>query len=210
MRPILFFLYRFAFLRKTILKIARLCGEKDFTSQWLRALFQHYHGAAIGLYSYGCFYPRLPQGTTIGKFCSFADDINIFLGDHKITAVTTHPFIYNPDAGVVDRLLRHDQPLTIGNDVWIGQNTTILSKVGKIGDGAVIGAGTVVTKEVPPYAVVIGVPGRVIKYRFAPPTIARLLQIRWWDWPVERIFKHHGLFNDIDAFIKAYDEGKTV
>jgi acetyltransferase-like isoleucine patch superfamily enzyme len=185
-----------------------LCGEKDLTSTWLRELFGHYHKAKVGMYSYGCFYPRIPDGTTIGKFSSFADHIDIFLGDHKIGAVTNHPFIYNPEAGVVDRLLRTDKPITIGNDVWIGNRVTILPKVGRIGDGAVIGAGSVVTREVPPYAVVVGIPGKVIKYRFPPDVVKKLLEIRWWDWPPERIFKNHPLFNDVDAFLKAHEKGE--
>ena len=182
-KPVLFFLYRYKSLRKTILNIVHRCGEKDFTSTWLRWLFKKYHNTDIGIYSYGCFYPNIPDGTVIGKFSSFADHIEIILGDHKVHAVTTHPFIYNPEAGVVDRFLRTDKPIVIGNDVWVGHHVTILSKVGRIGDGAVIGAGSVVTKEVPPYAVVAGVPGKIIKYRCPPETIEKLLKIRWWDWP---------------------------
>ena len=207
-KPVLFFLYRFGFLRKTVLTIARRCGEKDFSSPWLRCLFKKYHNVDIGFYSYGCFNPKIPEGTIIGKFSSFADHVDIFLGDHKIHAVTTHPFIYNPEAGVVDQFLRTDTPIIIGNDVWVGHHVTILSKVGRIGDGAVIGAGAVVTQEVPAYAVVAGVPAKIIKYRFPAETIEKLLKIRWWDWAPERIFKNHPLFNDIDAFLKAYEQGK--
>ena len=72
------------------------------------------------------------------------------------------------------------KPCEIGNDVWIGDNVFIKSGV-KIGDGAVVGAGAVVTKDVPPYAVVVGVPARVIKYRFDEKTIAELLELKWWD-----------------------------
>lgn len=208
MKTLLFYLYRFLFLRCHVLRLARWIGESEFTSQWLRTLFAHYHKAQIGIYSYGCFQPRLPQGTTIGKFSSMADGVSIIPGDHKIHAVTTHPFIYNPEVGVVKDFLRQDEPLTIGHDVWIGQNVTILSRVRTIGDGAVLAAGAVVTKPVPPYAVVAGVPATVIKYRFDEETIKKLLQMQWWDWPLERILNNHERFNDIKSFVQAYDKGE--
>jgi maltose O-acetyltransferase len=82
------------------------------------------------------------------------------------------------------------QKVTIGNDVWIGSGAIIARKPGlTIGDGAVIGSGAVVTKSVPPYAIVAGVPARVIKYRFEEPIRGRLLKLRWWDWPEERILE---------------------
>src|SRR5438876_7867410 len=117
MKTALFFLYRFPVLRPYILSLARWMGESDFRSLWLRSLFSHFHKAEIGMYSYGCFSPNLPAGTMIGKFCSFADRVSIFAGDHKIDAVTTHPFIYNLEVGVVDKFSRNDQPLIVGHDV---------------------------------------------------------------------------------------------
>jgi virginiamycin A acetyltransferase len=73
--------------------------------------------------------------------------------------------------------------------VWIGYNAIILPSVSKIGDGAVVGAGAVVAKDVPPYAIVAGVPAKVIKYRFDQVTISNLLETQWWDWPEEKIFR---------------------
>ena len=77
----------------------------------------------------------------------------------------------------------------IGHDVWIGQGARILPGA-HIGSGVIIGAGAVVGGRVPDYAVVVGNPGRVVRHRFAPDTIARLLQIAWWDWPIDHILKH--------------------
>ena len=80
-------------------------------------------------------------------------------------------------------------PITVGNDVWIGFEAVIMAGV-TIGDGAVIGARALVTKDIPPYTIVGGVPAKPIKKRFSEKTIETLLQIRWWDWPKEKIQKH--------------------
>ena len=86
-----------------------------------------------------------------------------------------------------------DEPLRIGSDVWIGSNACILRGLA-VGDGAVIGAGSVVTKDVPPYAVVVGNPARVLKYRFSEEVIARLLRLEWWNMPDEVLRKHVSVF----------------
>lgn len=126
----------------------------------------------------------------IGKFCSIADQVSILLGgNHHIDRISTYPF----NVFLLKHL--HLDPgdgskgdVIIGNDVWIGLGVTIMSGV-KIGDGAVIGAKTVVSKDVPPYAVVVGNPGRVVKYRFDDETIEKLLKIKWWNWSPEQIDK---------------------
>lgn len=201
-KKILFNLFKYRLLRKIILWIVFYVGVDQFRSQWLRELFKHYYQVDIGIFSYGCFKTDIPEGIVIGKFCSFSDEIFINRGDHKIETVTTHPFIYNPEVGVVEQLLRGKESLVIGNDVWIGQRAIILSKVKRIGHGAVIGAGAVVTHDVPDYAVVAGVPAKVIHYRFDEVTVAKLLSIAWWDWPLEKVIEKQHQFNDIQQFIK--------
>lgn len=116
----------------------------------------------------------------IGKFCSIADGVTILLGGrHPVDEITTSPAprrefpIPNPPC------VNHS--IIIGNDVWIGLNAIIFNGV-TIGDGAVIAAGAVVNKDVPPYAVVGGVPAKLIKYRFDSKIIAILLKSKWWDW----------------------------
>ena len=91
----------------------------------------------------------------------------------------------------------------IGHDVWIGANALILPEV-TIGDGAVIAAGAVVTRDVPPYAIVGGVPARVIRYRFSPEMIDAFLEIKWWDWPLEKIKENFDLFYHPELFCKAF------
>lgn len=160
----------------------------EFHSKTLRAIFSKYHDIDIGLYSYGCFSPeKIPAGTLIGRYCSFARGILILNGSHPITFKSTHPFFYNPSLGYADKLLIQRTKIAIGNDVWIGANATILPSVSHIADGAVIGAGSVVTKNVPPFAVVAGNPSQIIRYRFKEETIRKIVQSGWWDRDIESI-----------------------
>ena len=99
--------------------------------------------------------------------------------------------------------------ITIGSDVWIGARAIILSGV-SIGDGAIIGAGAVVTRDVPPYAIVGGSPAKLLKYRFNPEEIAALQEIRWWDWPDEKVREAIPVMHtDVTSFIAAYGEIET-
>ena len=97
--------------------------------------------------------------------------------------------------------------IEIGNDVWVGEGVMFLGGV-KIGDGAVIGANALVTKDVPPYAVVGGVPAKVIRYRMNPEQIEDMLAIKWWDWPVDIIKERREHFVDISLFISMYGPKK--
>ncbi len=119
----------------------------------------------------------------IGRFCSLARNVDIGGFDHDYHKVTTMPmFRFNQLSSGENPVVGSKELCEIGNDVWIAAGTQILHKV-KVGDGAVVGGGAVVTKDVPPYAIVVGVPARVIKYRFEDKFIDRLLAIKWWNWP---------------------------
>jgi acetyltransferase-like isoleucine patch superfamily enzyme len=153
----------------------------------------------IGDYTYGS--PKIfdwGEGATlkIGKFCSIADGVVIFLGgEHRTDWVTTYPFSapelnqYFPTAKNIKGHPKTKGDVIIGNDVWLGYNSIILSGV-KIGDGAVIGACSVVTKNVPPYTIVAGNPAKIIRKRFSTKIIKKLLKIKWWNWPIEKIKKN--------------------
>lgn len=117
---------------------------------------------------------------TIGNYCSIADQVVILVeAEHHTEWVGTSPHLSPAPVATKGNV-------TIGHDVWIGYRTMILSGV-TIGNGAVIGAGAVVAGDIPPYAIAVGNPARVARYRFAPDVIAKLETIRWWNWPPERI-----------------------
>lgn len=125
---------------------------------------------------------------TIGKFCSIGRGCRIILGgNHRTDWISTFPFsALFPDSPVIADYQVSKGNVTIGNDVWIGAGVTILSGV-TIGDGAVIGAGSVVVRDVEPYSLVAGNPARFKKYRLDNAVIARLLELKWWDWPENEI-----------------------
>ena len=148
----------------------------------------------------------------IGKYCSIAHDINFLLSmNHDYRTVTNFPWntktffdIANvsPKISIPTRVVNRRQ-IIIGNDVWIGRGATIMSGV-RIGNGAVIGAESVVTKNVPPYAIVVGNPARIIKYRFDPETIRKLQAIRWWNWSPEKIVEEFSISDDPQDIVKKF------
>ncbi len=138
-------------------------------------------------------YPINGDTLRIGKFCSIACGAKFLFAsaNHTQTSVSTYPFPiffeeWDLDIGDVMSAWDHKGDIVIGNDVWIGYEAVIMAGV-TIGDGAIIGARAVVTKDVPPYTIVGGVPAREIRRRFSDDVIARLLELKWWDWPAERI-----------------------
>ena len=128
----------------------------------------------------------------IGKFCSISSHVRINPGNHPTDRVAMNHFTYRSSAyglGGDDPAFfdwRRSQPVTLGNDVWLGHGAVVLPGV-TMGDGSVAGAGAIVTKDVPPFAIVVGNPARVLRYRFEPAVIAALQRIAWWDWPHERL-----------------------
>ncbi|OUP53105.1 acetyltransferase [Butyricicoccus pullicaecorum] len=141
-------------------------------------------------------YPINGDRLIIGKFCSIACGAKFLFNsaNHSLTSLSTYPFpIFFEEWGLeraqVARAWDYKGDIVIGNDVWIGYEAVILAGV-TIGDGAIIGTRAVVTKDVPPYTIVGGVPAKPIRKRFPDDTIASLLALRWWDWPEERIAAH--------------------
>ncbi len=148
----------------------------------------------------------------IGRYCAIATGVKFVMngGNHRTSGVSTYPFpIFAPWrgrwAGEFDFPTRGDT--VVGNDVWIGYDALIMPGV-TIGDGAIVATRSVVTSDVPPYAIVGGNPARLIRQRFDPPTVDRLLRIAWWDWPPERVTEAIPLISqaDVDA-LEAFARG---
>lgn len=174
--------------RGCIIYLVRQWEGGDVHSKTLRRIFTAYHGVDVGMYSYGCFVPEnIPAGTSIGRYCSFATGVTIFNTNHPFDRISQHPFFYNPRLKATPGETVTRGRISIGHDVWLGKNALILPRVSHIGNGAVIGAGSVVTKDVPPYAVVAGNPARIIKYRFSPAVQEKIQQSRWWDSSIEEL-----------------------
>jgi len=149
--------------------------------------------------------------STVGKFCSIANSVRINPGNHPQWRVTQHHMTYRRVAFGFDETddieffnWRREHKCTIGHDVWIGHGAIIMPGV-TIGHGAIIGSGAVVTKNIPPYAIAVGVPAKVIKYRFDEPTIQALLSIEWWNWDRTTLEKNFKALNDVKAFIEKFN-----
>ena len=138
-------------------------------------------------------YPINQDRLVIGKFCSIACGARFLFNsaNHSMRALSTYPFPiffeqWDLDVRQITEAWDNKGDIVIGNDVWIGYEAVILAGV-TISDGAIIGARAVVTKDVPPYTIVGGVPARPIRKRFSDEQIAALLAMKWWDWPEEKI-----------------------
>lgn len=143
----------------------------------------HIVNSIFGKYSY-CGYDCQIINCKIGAFCSLGDNIKIGGANHPGYWVSTSPVFYEGRDSIKKKFANYPRPkdkeTLIGNDVWIGHNAVILQGV-KISDGAIVGSGAVVTKDVPPYSVVVGNPARIIKKRFDDTTIEKLSESKWWD-----------------------------
>jgi acetyltransferase-like isoleucine patch superfamily enzyme/SAM-dependent methyltransferase len=169
-------------------------GNRPIPCTWLKDEMQD-GPIEIGNYSYAdgkvnWVLSNPEDKIEVGKFCCIAPSVSIFGGaEHYTQRATAYPFnfLFLQDTSITHNTDARTKGVTqIGNDVWIGQSAIILSGV-TVGDGAIIGAGAVVSRDVPPYAIVAGNPAQVIRHRFSPSTIEFLLNLQWWDWPLEKI-----------------------
>jgi virginiamycin A acetyltransferase len=156
------------------------------------------------LYNYG------NDRLIIGKFCAIATNVKFIMNgaNHKLDGISTYPFPVFGNSWETAMNLLIELPskgdTVIGNDVWIGYESLIMPGV-KIGDGAVIAAKSVVVKDIPAYTVVGGNPAHPIKQRFSDAEVAQLLEIRWWDWEIDKISRHVSIImqSDIQALKNA-------
>ena len=167
--------------------------------------------ASLGNMSYMAgtdFHYNLPQKAhvLIGNYCQIAHDTVIEIGqNHIFSGVSPYPFdqVLGEENTFAHRAPVNKQQLVIGHDVWIGSGVRIIKAV-KIGNGAIIGSGSVVTKDVPPYAIVGGNPAKIIRYRFAPEIIQALDKIKWWYWPLEKVKANRQYMENVEEFIARF------
>jgi len=181
----------------------RLEGGSIFSTT-LRRIFRRQFGVDVGLYTQGDWYfPfHLDQNTTVGRYCSIASTARIVTHNHPTNTISTSALFFHPDKGLVRENPVRSLPLEIGSDVWIAHHAVVLPPTRVIGHGAVIGAGAIVSRDVPAYAIVMGNPARVIGYRFPPERIAELLASRWWERSLEE------LLPDIDSFCNPAEDAR--
>ena len=143
---------------------------------------------------------------TIGDYCSIASGVRIESGYHPTIdnpdAVSTFPF--KEQYGLDYSPCTYKHKVTIGNDVWIATKAVLLDGI-TIGDGAIVASYAVVTKDVPPYAMVAGNPARIKYFRFIPEQIEKLLRIKWWNWKEDRVKETVPYMKDIKTFLKIYE-----
>jgi acetyltransferase-like isoleucine patch superfamily enzyme len=147
---------------------------------------------------------------TIGRFCSIASGVTIAPGVHKTDGISTHPVFFIQNTPLIRKFATVDayetgKPVVIGNDVWIGEKAVIIDGL-TIGTGAIVAAGAVVTKDVPPYAVVGGVPAKIIKYRFNDATISSLLESQWWEKSDAWLQANYSSFANQELFLNTINK----
>lgn len=179
------------------IKLYRLKSD-EYESSALRDWFLREFDVEIGLYSYGCFDQHRVQGPVrIGRYCSFARTARVISANHPTDAITTHPFLYERAFGVIDGDYARSRRLVVEDDVWFGHYTVVTPGCTLIGRGAVIGAGAVVTRNVPAYSVVAGIPAQVIRQRFTPKIQAALDASGWWELSRQQLADFNRAYPDI-------------
>ncbi len=164
----------------------------DFYSGTVRDILGKYHGVKVGAYSYGeCMIPgAFPPGVTIGRYVSVAAGVRVYVRNHPLDHLSLHPFFFNSQLGWLEKDTIDFGSLEIGHDAWVGTYAVITPGCKRIGVGATVGAGSVVTHDVPDFAIVVGVPGKVVRYRFPEETRNLILASQWWEKSIQECARY--------------------
>lgn len=193
--------------RRMVLNYIKRFEGDEYYSKSLRKIYEEKYNMVVGIGSYGCFYPNFnfEQPMIIGNYCSFAYGTQFIPGNHPISDVSTHPFFHRPEFGFVSARVdnKRVKPTIVGHDVWIGRNVIVLPKCTNIGNGAIIGAGSVVTKDVEPYTIVAGNPARVIKKRFTEKEIELLENSKWYEKEPDELKEAFKFASNVELFINS-------
>ncbi|HLU46604.1 MAG TPA: CatB-related O-acetyltransferase [Planctomycetota bacterium] len=167
-----------------------------FRSATVRRILAEDYGVTVGAHTYGdCLVPgAFPPGVVIGRYSSVSEGARVYNQNHPIERLSTHPYFYDEALRVAagEPLPRHD--LVIGHDVWVGRNAIVTPGCKRIGNGAVIGAGAVVTKDVEDFSIVVGVPARHLRYRFDERTRRAISESAWWHRTIDDIRRDPKIF----------------
>jgi virginiamycin A acetyltransferase len=168
-------------VRRNILRIIRILEGGYFYETTSRNIYEKFHDIHIGYGTAGMIdLDNIATGTVFGNYCSISDHTRTYNANHPSKYFTTHALLFNPRFGCTSEDILPRTRLIIGHDVWTGYRSIILPSVNSIGNGAIIAAGAVVTKNVPKYAIVGGNPAKLLGYRFTPDVIETLEQSKWW------------------------------
>src|SRR4030042_1766543 len=184
--------------RRLILYIVRKLEGAYFYEETSRTIFRKYHEIEIGYGTAGYIdLGKIPRGTVFGNYCGISYNVYIFNANHPPQYFTTHALLFNPRFGVIKKDMLPRTKLCVGHDVWIGLNAIILPSVKVIGNGAIIAAGAVVTKDVDKYAIVGGNPAKLLGYRFPPDIREKIERSEWGTLSKEELIKNKQKYEDI-------------
>lgn len=201
---LIFFFYKIKFINSTFFYLSKI-RNSTFESEVIVSSDCEIYNSYIGKFTYVSAKTKIID-CTIGKFCSIASGVKINLPSHPSRSyISTHPLFYSSKYSKYNSIHKTEYeeylPVSIGNDVWIGENSIILSGL-KIGNGSIIAAGAIVTKDVPDYAIVGGVPAKVIRMRFSTNQIRYLLSNPWWELNIEDLMKNINHFKSVNKYLE--------